>query len=232
MLKRLLLILTLAAATLAVAQNPSGTTSTVAGLAALTGITSGTVISVTDGNSPTDCTVGGGNPAYQVRCVYNGSTWSVNPPRAIYFQDAIGDFCWLGPYGVSSRVWCSDAGGDAFLAYNNGFQIKDSAGDTCILEAGTWSCQTSGGTSPLSIVAGTSTSIGGSALLAGACASTTVTVTGAASGMVATATPSTYPGDGNYWLAYVSAANTVTVEVCAAVAGTPTASVYNVRVIP
>jgi hypothetical protein len=33
------------------------------------------------------------------------------------------------------------------------------------------------------------------------------------------------------WRPYVSAAGTVTVKVCAAVAGTPTASTYNVRVI-
>jgi hypothetical protein len=44
-------------------------------------------------------------------------------------------------------------------------------------------------------------------------------------------TPVTYPGDGNYWLVYESAANTATVKVCAVVANTPSASVYNVRVL-
>ena len=78
---------------------------------------------------------------------------------------------------------------------------------------------------------GTTGSIGGSLLAAGACSSGTVSITGAASGMAAVATPGTYPGDGNYWLAYVSAANTVTVKICAAVAGTPGASTYNVRVL-
>lgn len=79
---------------------------------------------------------------------------------------------------------------------------------------------------------GTTSSIGGSSLLAGACSSGTVTVTGAATSNGVIATPVTYPGDGNYWLAYVSASNTVTVKICAAVADTPTASVYNVRIVP
>jgi len=77
----------------------------------------------------------------------------------------------------------------------------------------------------------TSASIGGGALSAGACASTATTVTGAASGMAVVATPTTYPGDGNYWVSYVSASNTVTTKICAAVAGTPTASTYNIRVL-
>lgn len=79
---------------------------------------------------------------------------------------------------------------------------------------------------------GTSSSLGGSALGAGACSAATVAVTGALVGNSASATPETYPGDGFYWTAYVSAHNVVTVNVCAAAAGTPTASVYDVRVIP
>jgi hypothetical protein len=78
---------------------------------------------------------------------------------------------------------------------------------------------------------GTSGNLGGSALVAGACSSATVAVTGALAGMDAHATPSTYPGDGFYWTAFINAANVVTVRVCAVVAGTPTASVYNVRVV-
>ena len=50
--------------------------------------------------------------------------------------------------------------------------------------------------------------------------------------MAVEATPQTYPGDAIYWKAYVSAAGTVTVKVCAAIAATPTASVFVVRVIP
>lgn len=75
-------------------------------------------------------------------------------------------------------------------------------------------------------------SIGGGALLAGACASGTTTIAGATTtGMVAFATPETYPGDGFPLQVYISSANTVTVKVCAEVAGTPTASLYQVRVI-
>lgn len=83
-------------------------------------------------------------------------------------------------------------------------------------------------------LAGTTGSIGGSALTAGTCATGIVTVTGATTGMAAVASPVTYPGAPFEWNAYVSAANTVTVNVCTnlAAGGTPTASAYNVRVLP
>ena len=75
---------------------------------------------------------------------------------------------------------------------------------------------------------GTTGSIGGSSVGAGACTSGTLSLTGVATGMVATADPITYPGDGFHWLVYVSGANTVTVKVCNATTGslTPTASAY------
>lgn len=75
----------------------------------------------------------------------------------------------------------------------------------------------------------TTASVGGGALTAGACTSGTATMTGVSSAMDLRATPQTYPGDGFVWQAYMSAASTVTVKVCAIVAGTPTASVYNVK---
>jgi len=81
-------------------------------------------------------------------------------------------------------------------------------------------------------LAGTTGSIGGSALALGACTSGTVNITGASTSMAVVASPATYPGDGMVWNPYVSAAGVVTVRVCASVAGTPTASTYNVRVIP
>lgn len=68
-------------------------------------------------------------------------------------------------------------------------------------------------------------------LAAGACASTTVSISGATTSMVAATSPSIYPGDGSFWLAYVSAANTVTVKVCASVSMSPGASTYNVRLL-
>jgi hypothetical protein len=86
------------------------------------------------------------------------------------------------------------------------------------------------GTAALGLSA-TSSSIGGSSLAAGACSSSPVTVTGATTAMGVVVSPVTFPGAGFFWAGYVSAANTVTVEVCASVSGTPTASTYSVRVI-
>lgn len=87
------------------------------------------------------------------------------------------------------------------------------------------------GTTILQWLTGTTGSIGGSALLAGACTSGTVAVTGSTTAMAVVATPVTYPGDGFDWEAFVSAAGTVTVKVCGFIAGTPVASAYNVRVL-
>ena len=78
---------------------------------------------------------------------------------------------------------------------------------------------------------GATGSLGGSALAAGACSGTTATISGATTAMAVVASPAADPGAGFYWPAFVSAANTVTVRVCAAAAGTPSASTYNVRVI-
>lgn len=76
---------------------------------------------------------------------------------------------------------------------------------------------------------GTTGSIGG-ALTVGACDTGTATVTGATTGLVASASPVTYPGDGYVYQAYVSAADTVTVKLCGLIIGTPTSSAYNVSV--
>lgn len=78
---------------------------------------------------------------------------------------------------------------------------------------------------------GTTGSIGGVLLVAGACTSGTVAVAGSTTAMAVSASPVTYPGDGAYWLAYVSTNGTVTVKVCQAILGTPGASAYNVRVL-
>ncbi len=109
------------------------------------------------------------------------------------------------------------------------YVLKKEAASTEIFRATTAAGGTPGGFSQ-QVLSGTTSSLGGLPLPAGACASTTVTIAGAATGMDAHATPETYPGDGTYWLAHISAANTATVRVCAAVARTPTASVYDVRV--
>ena len=62
----------------------------------------------------------------------------------------------------------------------------------------------------------------------GACASTTVTITGATSSTGAVfVSPLTYPGNGYTWQGYVSALNTVVVEECAATTTTGSAVKFN-----
>lgn len=87
----------------------------------------------------------------------------------------------------------------------------------------------------LNIRTGTTASIGGGALLAGACtAETQVTITGATTSMAVAVSPATgaSPGANVTWAGRVSAADTVQVKVCEGIAGTPTAMAYNVRVLP
>jgi len=88
------------------------------------------------------------------------------------------------------------------------------------------------GTSAAAQLAGATASLGGGLLAAGGCTTGTANVPGAATSMVAVASPTTFPGNGTTWLARVTATDTVTVYLCAMVLGTPTASTYNVRVIP
>lgn len=78
--------------------------------------------------------------------------------------------------------------------------------------------------------AATTAAIGGGALTVGTCATGTVTVTGATTLMMVSASPAANPGASIGWFAFVSAANTVTVKVCALLAGTPTSTTYNVKV--
>lgn len=99
-----------------------------------------------------------------------------------------------------------------------------------IVPKGTGTFQVNGA-NVLPNLTGTTGSIGGSALAAGACTSGTVAVTNSTTAMAVSASPVTYPGDGIFWHGYVSATGTVTVKVCASVAATPTASAYNVRVL-
>jgi hypothetical protein len=73
--------------------------------------------------------------------------------------------------------------------------------------------------------------IGGSPLLAGECTAGNVTVRNATAEMAVAVAPTTYPGDGFFWQGFVPTPGTVTVKVCAIIAGTPKASRYNVRVI-
>ena len=143
---------------------------------------------------------------------------------------------------TSNQVPVSAAFGPMY-AFNNSISLAGSgAGITTGPTSGTTAAhvatfsgttgqiQDAGVGMPLS---GTSGSIGGSALTAGQCASGTATVAGATTSMAVAVSPAggNNPGTSFYWQGYVSSAGTVTVRVCALVAGTPTATTYNVRVI-
>jgi len=82
-------------------------------------------------------------------------------------------------------------------------------------------------------LAGQTGSVLGQNYAAGACASSALTVTGAASGMVPEVAPESDLGQGFTWEAFVSAANTVLVRLCntSGVAATAAGSIYDVRVI-
>lgn len=77
--------------------------------------------------------------------------------------------------------------------------------------------------------------LGGGALLAGACTSGTASVTGAQTGMLVVVNPASDPlpalTTGVAIHAWVSSTGTVTVRVCAIIAVTPNSVAYNVRVI-
>lgn len=79
-------------------------------------------------------------------------------------------------------------------------------------------------------LSGVSGSIGGSPLTAGNCASGTVTVTGAVVGHTVgvSASDGTLPNALATLSASVTATNTVSVQVCAIAAVTPTSKTYNV----
>lgn len=92
------------------------------------------------------------------------------------------------------------------------------------------------GSVPGAALTGTTGSIGGGALAAGACASGTVNVTSATTSMSATASPllNADPTNGGVLgvsiSARVSSAGVVTVLVCAPIIGTPAAATYKVIV--
>jgi hypothetical protein len=143
---------------------------------------------------------------------------------------------WLAALSGQAGVWSNVGAGAPTDWYQNSAKISSGGGGWVTLQAsggGSYAVNlpSQAGTLALVPLSGTTGSIGGSAMATGQCVSETVTVNGATTGMVAVASPITYPGDGMAWRSYVSSANTVTVKVCAEVPGTPTASTYNVRVI-
>lgn len=132
-----------------------------------------------------------------------------------------------GPITGTGTLSCNVAGSGA-----PGCVTPDTNATHYLDGGGNWS--TPAGLAPVPLRA-TTTAIGGGSLSAGVCASATVTVTGALTSMVATASPAANPlQDSSHGLsifAFVSGANTVTVNVCAIVSSTtPVSTNYNVIV--
>lgn len=86
------------------------------------------------------------------------------------------------------------------------------------------------GSTSITPLRGVTGSISG-ALTLGTCDTGTAAVTGATTAMVAAASPTTYPGVGVVYGAYVSGANVVTVWECGLAVVTPTATTYQVSVL-
>lgn len=115
-------------------------------------------------------------------------------------------------------------------ACTSGSAYTDSAtGNAWTCTGGAWKM-----VATTALLSGTTGSIGGGALLLGNCASGTTTVTGAVAGQGALANTSdgSFIGGAFQIQANVSSSNTITVNICAVVAGTPPSKTYSVRVIP
>lgn len=153
----------------------------------------------------------------------NSTTITNNAKSGIYIQDTTSLVNVSATTNISSN---SRYGIEGSASTSNVKSLASISGNTL----GSF-LNVAGNASGFPYLSGTTGSIGGSALLAGQCSTGTVSITGATTGMAVVATPVTYPTTGNFWQAYVSSANTVTVAICAAVADTPTASTYNVRVL-
>jgi hypothetical protein len=192
----------------------------------ITSNTSGTAAGLA--TTPTQCS----GAAFAQGIAANGNANCIGNQNANYIYAApyssagAPSFRTLGPADIPAGTLSASQ----FQSFaQNGFLAGPYSGGS-----GTPSVRTIG-MADLPVLSGVTGSIGGSALSVNTCASGTVSITGASNavsaGAAITATPRTYPGAGFTWSQpYLSATDTVTVSVCAAVAGTPTASVYNVRV--
>lgn len=176
---------------------------------------------------------------------YSGTTWTVVPGLSsvsvsttatldvavlvtqvqvtVLSGDSVASFS-VSPV-TSSSVVSGSVGFFGSLALGTPLGVSD--GGTGAATAAAALVSLGGAPAPLSA---TTASLGGSALVAGAVATATTNVPGATIGMEVTTTPQTYPGAGMVWSSYVSSAGVITTQVCAVVAGTPVASLYNIRV--
>ena len=140
--------------------------------------------------------------------------------------------------GVTSYRMYVDAGG--LLNFNGGLKLGTSGqfdvaanGDVTLSGCATDTlvrADGSGCSGP--VLKGTTGIIGGSALLVNNCSTGTVTLASVTNAMVISVTPVADPNSTTVqdytWYGYMSSTNTVTVKVCALVAGTPAATTYNV----
>jgi hypothetical protein len=135
-------------------------------------------------------------------------------------------------YGVSASTTVGDA--SSIFRYSNNTALNVPPGSQYELGTSNFTAANSYISYVQKYIQAISTALGGAPLLAGACATdAAVTATGAVAGDFVVATPTTYPGDGFFVPPpMVTGANTVTVKICASVAGTPTASTYRIRVLP
>lgn len=171
----------------------------------------------------------------------NAYTCSTSPT----FTPAAGDSITVNFNAANSAGAATLAvnGGSAATIYKNVTISTLLAGDiqanhwTSLIydSSGHWQIEGQLGNAYDPVLSGTSSSFGGSSLSAHACTTTTVSIPGATTSMGVTVTPQGNPSSSGYfnWYGYVSATGTVTVELCNQYtsSATPTAELYNVRVI-
>lgn len=140
-------------------------------------------------------------------------------------QNNTSELCWTNSNTDSSPATPCDSGisrtGIHTIAAGNGTEGDDSG----TFDAGGY--QKFGVPWPY---VGTTGSIGGSSLAAGACATGTATLAASATGHTGTAVASDGTVQGNYYVLTTVSGTTATVSVCATTSGTPTAKAYNVTV--
>ncbi|MEX3933259.1 hypothetical protein AB4Y32_15900 [Paraburkholderia phymatum] len=146
-----------------------------------------------------------------------GGSWKIDVPQSVTFVNPL-----IFKFGTTEVARLSPTGAALQVTGGASFTVRPTFNGAIPWDSANF-------TPPLT---GTSGSIGGSALAAGACSSGTVSIAGSTTGMAVAIAPATYLGDGIFWHGYVSTGGTVTVKVCASASATPTASTYNVRVIP
>jgi len=175
-----------------------------------------------------------GNTAYTLQQSDFGGIVVLNTasPFALTLNSGITSpfYCVIENFGTGLATLTPDA---VTALVNTAASVNLPSGQSALLfwlSPVTWWMTTLPPLAPVPLV-GVSGSLGGSPMTAGQTISITVAITGATVGMVATCSPRTYPGDGFCFDAYISSANTVTVRLTCVGAATPTASLYDVRII-